>query len=415
MWKKVRFELLDYIIVWFVLMCSGTVIFNIKYNSIFIPLFFVAAFGYHLFRNRGRLRIENSSMILALVGCIAVNCLIHISSGVAYNGIVQIFLYLVATSLVCGAMTFARYKKVYQNIVAILCMLSVVMQVLADAGVIAYAWTDINGISYPLGYGHMLSWWDGRANRLSGMFSEPGMYQIIILFALLYLFDDRIERPAERGFERNIAFIKELIYIFTILMTKSTAGYIMLVLVLVYYLWKKKDLIHRFENRSVYLMLFPIAGVLCLLVLSQSSVLLSKFSNTNISYMARSNDWISGARLILQNPIFGYGYKSELYNEATARMNIGNISSGLEETVLAFGVLFFAVLIWYTYRSMKRSEWRISKWFIVLILILENTVEACLFFPAVLVFVIGFRSDRPEARPTGEKTHFTSEAQLCRE
>lgn len=90
-------------------------------------------------------------------------------------------------------------------------------------------------------YGHgmlLYSWFDLHATRNTGIFTEPGKYQVVLnsaLFLLLF-WKDRIQWKSERGWKLSIVII-----LLALVTCQSTTGYIGMLLVVLFYLLRRNS------------------------------------------------------------------------------------------------------------------------------------------------------------------------------
>lgn len=177
-----------------------------------------------------RLQINEVVLFLAIVCFILGSTVIHFNDGVAINGVVQKMLYLLGTWFACKSMSYKEYKYCYENLTALLCVVAIIIQMLCILGGLPYHWTDINGRLFPLAVGHCVSWRNGNFYRLCGLYIEPGMFQIVINIALMYLIDDISKGDDKKEKRRKVLFF--VVYIISVLMTMSTSGYIILIILM---------------------------------------------------------------------------------------------------------------------------------------------------------------------------------------
>lgn len=88
-------------------------------------------------------------------------------------------------------------------------------------------------------YGHgmlLYSWSDLHASRNTGIFTEPGKYQVVLnsaLFLLLF-WNDRIQWKSKRGWKLSIVII-----LLALITCQSTTGYLGMLLVVLFYLFRR--------------------------------------------------------------------------------------------------------------------------------------------------------------------------------
>jgi len=171
-----------------------------------------------------------------------------------------------------------------------------------------------------------------KDSRITGFFWEPGILQ---LFLNLFLFLEIKERKS---------FVKIGLVIMTILFTLSTAGYLILLINLLYYLIRNKFKIK-------YILIIGVGSVLL------SSIFITNMDN-KLSGNARSSSAIRfmnmkmAYNLILAKPLFGYGLQGSsfyanngiAYNSMLDYFSRQDIQTlGLERLGLTNGILQIGV------------------------------------------------------------------------
>lgn len=382
-----------YILICLMLMCSGTVIFNVKYNSIFIPLFVVYSFCFAIITEQGKLRVKKNEFILFLIiTCfILASTVVYYHDGVAINGVVQKLFYLFGTWCACKTITYKNYKDIYENIVVLMCVVAIIIQVLIIVGILSYQWTDINGRLFPLALGHCVSWRSGNFYRLSGLYIEPGMFQIIVNIAIMYLIDDIQYVNEKKEKKRMVLFLG--ICIVSVLMTLSTTGYICLAILMVGGIVKIWKNISNIVLKRAIVVLIPILIGSVIYKILKSNVIINKFASDNYSLLIRKNDVQSGITLMFNKPILGYGYGTKSLSAAFEKAGIANISSGLVGESISFGLIVVVTLIFLMLMNAKRCS-RYVVLISIAFYLIANMSESCLFFPVLLTFCFSFKRDQ---------------------
>lgn len=396
--KKYETRFFEYFVVWAMIMCSGTVVFNIKYNSEFIPLFAVLSVFLCIRKYGIRIRAVNIKHFIVLLAIILTNCCAHIFSGMAWNGIIQILLYIVGTWMVLSAMDLERYRSVYINIVVVMALISILVLFAGDFNLIPTEQKNINGKFYLISLLHVVGWDTTRFSRICGLFHEPGMYQIILNTAILFC-GNRLLTKVD-----NITIIQTLILTGTLFLTQSTSGYIAFAVIVFAVWWKIKDIKMKKQWRFFYLLSFPMLCAALLKILT-SNTIINKFSTKNISFRIRSNDLLSGIKVICSRPILGYGYSSESYLKGISAFGIEDMSNGMIGFAIMFGVLALTIVLSCLLVNVKKQHWNINSNFVVLFYLIEASVESWIFFPVSLAMVF-WREDKIGKADRGKQRIF---------
>lgn len=137
-----------------------------------------------------------------------------------------------------------------------------------------------------------ISVFDNLFNRFNGFCWEAGAYQFFLNICLIgILFNDK-----------KISIWKFLIIIISIMLTFSTMGYICMFIIITARVLKSK-------NVFLSILSFFLAGIFVAL-----TVVLLEEKARSISYSSRTEDFSVVLNLILESPIFGYGYGEGAYS-----------------------------------------------------------------------------------------------------
>lgn len=178
------------------------------------------------------------------------------------------------------------------------------------------------------------------------MYIEPGMFQIVINIALMYLIDDISKGDDKKEKRRKVLFF--VVYIISVLMTMSTSGYIILIILMSNGIIRYWNLISNKQIKKVLFVLIPIVLTAIIYGVLHSSVIVNKFEKSNYSLLIRKNDIFAGISLIFNRPILGYGYGTRKLSLAFSAAGIANISSGLIGESISFGMNQILEIIWTT-------------------------------------------------------------------
>ena len=391
---KIRLDvILKYISVLMLIFSSGTVIFNIKYNSIFIPFWCLVVLIANSFcgKRRGVAVLKNLETPIFLVVFIIFNTCFHVLDGVQLNGVFQLCFYILGTAIVCSFMSFKEYKKYFINCVFVMAIVAISVFCLALFGYLPYRAETINGHNYLITLGHVLGW-DGSffTTRVCGLFHEPGMFQIILNTAILYIADNMLE---VRDFKGELGtLIKLLVLALGVFLTRSTSGYLAFALIMAVFFAMKRKTIKKNWLKILYILSIPLA-VAVLIMLLNNEVIVDKFQSDNMSFSIRQNDLMIGLEIMKQAPIMGWGYMSEGFFNTFADYDLKSFSNGLIAYMDMSGIPLILFLIASVY--CRKKNFRINILAVLLFYGIQNVTESCLFFPAILAFVFKFSEESP--------------------
>ena len=194
--------------------------------------------------------------------------------------------------------------------------------------------------------------------RNSGIFTEPGLYQIYINIALLFLLSDKTISSKKT---------KKMFIVFTITMisTKSSMGYLLYALVFFLYYTDRPEILPKILDlriekniKAILLVFFFIA----FWIFEYYTHLITDFVVNTNSFASRSDDTLLGILLATKYPIFGVGLATDVTElwEAnyallgTARRYMGmqfGMSNGLANVAFMGGIPFLLIYIYAIIRS----------------------------------------------------------------
>lgn len=379
----------EFFIVLFLILCSGTVVFNIKYNNIFIPFVMIVAILFSYIKKNAKLSFENGIKLLIIVGIMLINTFIHTNNGVAYNAVIQIVCYFIATCFVFNFIEFKRYKLIFIDVVSILAVVSIVIFIGVNIGIIPISNEVINGKAYVMALGHVVGWSNYVfVNRMCGLFHEPGMYQIILNMALVFLSDDLLKVAGFKFSKKQK--IQLLILMSSVLLTRSTSGYIMLAFIVVWFLILKRKSIVGKNQKIMYRILLPTIVLASVFIIVQNSVIIDKFQANNVSFSTRMNDYLGSLEMVRKSPILGYGIESKSFFSGMLEVGITSQSNGIFAIVLMLGVPYVLIFAIFMLVNIKKNQnWLIGIIPIIVMMMVQGVTENCLYFPIILAFVFG--------------------------
>lgn len=218
----------------------------------------------------------------------------------------------------------------------------------------------------------------GLPFRNSGIYWEPGMYQVYLTFALLFCLYAGPKR------------FRLLLVVYLILSTISTfsvSGYMVCALIMGVYAIRK-------QSSGVLVRFFYITIIIAALMYAFPYFLESiTMKQDTGSYEARNNDLFFGFKVFMRSPLVGFGLGNHEYMDAyqssfgAARQD----SNGMINILISTGILGFSIVIIYFTKVIKWLKTHISHYvvwgFAIWFWISINT-EPIVFHP-FFFFLIG--------------------------
>ena len=292
--------------------------------------------------------------------------------------------FLISCMLIFSSFNYDSFRHKYFNVVFILAFVSIAMELLYLFGVIT---PTLVGVKDGL-YGHYMygfhvfggGLW-GMYNQLSGVFWEPGIYQMVLNLSLLInldLFDEHVQVKYKKT--------KLATLIIAIIMTMSTTGYLVLGVILLGWLFKRSKI------SLGYMILISTAILLFLAVIKYSAVISGKFSEDNASYVIRSNDAFSFLEIIREYPLFGAGVHSKTYMNIAAKYGMtGAQSAGILFQTAQFGLFWVAAFFFSCLIEFKKRKIMMKTLFYVTAVLFLGMGEPLAYAPLMLIYVLPFK------------------------
>lgn len=374
-----------------ILLSSGTAYFYM-YNA---GVTLVTLLSYAFFYAVKRLKMQSNVYLIVYSLLIPINYVLYSCD---MNLVGDIF-FLISTFLITSSISFEKFRRVLFNVTIYLSVISIVLELL-------YLSNAIKPVLYGDGqdglYGHYLyayhafgggQW--GMGTRLYGIFWEPGIYQMVLNICLIFnldLLDKRVMYPFKT--------IKIFIVFLTLVLTRSTTGYLTLGVILVGYFFRK-------SKGSIKGKLIAIIALISFFaVISLSAVIVDKFSEDNGSYVARSNDWIALINVIMDRPFLGCGVKSQLYMNLAAKYGMtGSQSAGILLQTAEFGVMWLFSFYYSLRTEFKRRNIRMPFLFYAIAITFLGVGEPLAYSPLMLIPVLPFKSYSYEETLNNCNTH----------
>ena len=222
--------------------------------------------------------------------------------------------------------------------------------------------------------------------RLSGLFWEPGVYQIYLNWALfLYIFEEKENK-------REL-----LVLLSSIILTKSTSGYCIAAVLMVVYINKSRFFSKK--NR----MLLTIVGITFASIISAVVVYKKVQTTGNDIYgsaFLRFSDISNGLSIFFKYPFTGVGFGNE-----TEFMELDihgrGISNGLISYAYMTGIIGLVIALYPFFRNIRISSYKLRQWIWTIMILIFNSTEPIYNLPVMayilaVEYVTAFKKTRIE-------------------
>lgn len=369
----------DYTAVVLVFFLSGTVFGFVLHSLIFVPIFFVFSL---IYAKKRKTQFSRKALKIFVVYVLwATFSYAFVGTPYSFTFSIYIVYILLAMGSLCimQSMDFYRYRRLYLNVavfVAVTSMLLFVMQ--------QFDMLPLTFIPKP-GYGRFMmfalnnfGWWF-PFNRLAGPYWEPGVFQIVLNYALIMYFKE----ISSLNFS-DVSKAKLFVVLLALVMTKSTAGYINLVILIIAVLLNAK-VSKKNVLKFACLGFASIFAIFALLTSDAYQKKMDQKGHDNTSYEIRKADNLAMLQMTIERPFVGYGLASMEARTRGRALGDRTSSNGLLFMSSQVGLPFLLAYILATFFCLKSFYPR--KTILVLIFVLMlHTTEVYFYFPISLVF-----------------------------
>ena len=357
------------------LICSGSCI-GIVYAKYFDIIYVGVAFTILLMMSR-KVNRKNTSILFFFLFLYVVSYVINRKYSPNINAYLSYALRMFGTFCVLSSFTRNEFESKYVN----------TMEVLNVLGLFSFILVLSTGLKHSLNYVGIFPLFGPfnfiklHERRNSGIFWEPGAYQLFLLYELLILFKNsswKLPKKRDRA--------KAIVCIISLLSSKSTTGYLLLGGFFTFFLvinWSSLTVKKRIMS------LFPLVALFVggLLLLFNSSVVQDKLTTNNISYSIRLNDLLSSINILIrQHPLFGFGYESSMVSYLNESSAIYNNSVGIFAQMLSVGVVFVLSFIFFILKNAQKVYHQ-EKWVLWLILVVMCFTEDFFMYPVFFMWL----------------------------
>lgn len=329
----------------------------------------------------------NVQILLLLIALFIINYFVHAQDGASISAYIAFMVSLCGTFLVAECITMKVFLDAFVRIMVWIAPFSLIMHFLAYVLPLEkFAYSSPNSNTAKIVLLHNYYAFD--QNRNSGMFSEPGLYAVLLVIALVFL----LIRERVSG-KRKI--IWATILIVTTLTTLSTTAYLVLMIVVGLYVYISISKQKNQQNKVLVAFLILPVAVLILVLLFQSDVFYRKLILGEASFSVRQRDLLNSFELMKGHLLLGYGYQSfVLANKYLSYGDHAVNSVGLLSTILNMGWLYGGL---YMVRGIKCTiaQYQGFKALIILaVLFVFSLSQAVLEYPLYFIFLFLFNKEK---------------------
>lgn len=389
-------KIINFFMIMFIIFISGTAIYSIEQFQKLRSITIIILICLLLIYPSGKLKLKQKSKkgLIILIFGIEVFfsiCFINFPSGGI--GIITKIIMLILLYIHCSNEENRNDIMNYlYNIIIFLSIIALIFFVIINIFKISLPYLMV-GNGFYKSYGFLFFTQDGYLEkfgpivyyRLQGIFWEPGVYAVYLIFSLYhYIFKVKKKRKWEFW-----------LLVICLILTKSTTGLIVGIILLGVCILKKM----RSFSAKIFIVI-PI-GIGSILIISY--LWLQKRNSTiSPSYNLRMHDMITSFKVWKNNIIFGTGYNNTSEFEVYGRF--GN-SNGLLNWCMTMGIIgLIAVILPFFYNCFLGSKEEKMDYIVLLTLfILLNMTEPIITTPLMILYLANSYIDMLRKEGKNEK------------
>jgi hypothetical protein len=271
-----------------------------------------------------------------------------------------VFLLVIFAAFFCTNVKFDDFVEAYQKIMLFLAVYSIIVFALYE---IAYSlilqfpiFENEAGIRFVnLVFDMPMVKIPYHSHRSFSIFREPGVYMVFLNIALMFeLFFNKNNQS-----KRTIAHV--VIYVIAVALTRSTAGYIVMALVLTLYLFFGSNSQKHKRLKFVIFIVF-LAGALWLFFDEDMfNVVFGKLMGDNYSKASRLESVYANVRMIAENierslTGLGFSFVEENFAYYSTELNMSDNTNTIFRLFAIYGVVYISLLMWLIFKFFARVK-----------------------------------------------------------
>lgn len=369
-----------YLIVFFAILSSGSAI-GFIYPGVVYSLYFVTAlFGVLLNLESCKTSLNALITLSLFVMFYLLHYAYFCNDSASINSYIGNIMLLFSAFLLSLQISFDSFERVFVNVLAIIAIYSLAMYILGFTFHISQYATGSTSMPILGLYNYLGS----NLGRNSGIFWEPGVYQIFLNVAILFLIDQlNIQKLNKKD------FCIFLLFAVSIITTVSTTGYIILSCTMMYFV------LHQYAKSSIsrkIIMLLPLLLVLgsLIFIMLYSPAIYNKLFRPNGSTQIRLNDLTRSPEIIQQSPYWGVGSGTQTEQYRNSIYGITYNSVGVFLSAIRYGCIYICLYIYKIFKGIYKKLFNIR--YIMLITMIAVFLTEGMFELAIMyLFIFDFR------------------------
>ncbi len=308
-----------------------------------------------------------------------------------YNAIVEVFMLMgriLAAYYICNCIEAKKFYKMFATLMGILTIIALIVHFLVEFNITVpnYTYISRNGFIYhTIG----LCTWDDLSNELSGPFWEAGLYCSMALFAIVSEFCLN-ETKARKWIMITL--------ICGIIVSRSTAGYLLLALTIYIVIFgkRKHNLVIEIVTVIIILFFYLYWSQIVQILYNWKPDVFWKLVEKSVTINTRLYSPLVCISIFFKSPVVGFGqtYALEQYIALKSLYGIDSLTSTTTFMLAAFGIFGIS----YTYLLIrgvfKQKQYSLSiriMLFILIFVIVNKEPHTSIIITYIILFYLNTR------------------------
>lgn len=391
-----KVSLWDYFVVMMFLITSGATFWvGLLTAGITFSIFFVVALINCLCVKKGINNIFNPSVnfiYLVIILCL-INFIIY-QPEYKDNSMIGYLICIISAYLVISQYDFYYFRRILTNVVFVISAVGIPIFLLFEYDILPTQEISVqSGKDYTMFYIYTLGW-PYPFGRFTGIWHEAGACQIILNSVLWLHFNNMINWEWEKG-----QLIKLLIILIASLLTMSTGGYLVLMLLFLSVVINLKSVvinlkIERKHKIPIVIIVFAIT-VLSLVLMISSDVVQNKLFDAegeHVSKMERISDVSALWQMTLERPLLGYGIGTVEFWNMSDKYGNTSCSTGLLTYSASLGFTWMFIFILFLWKGIRQMGLGKASFLLLIAVLLMQFNEKFIEYPITNLFIFRFAS-----------------------
>lgn len=337
---------------------------------------------------RKKRRLNNSWLFILIVMVICSLNAVILQRQYEDNSMLGYIVCITATYLIISQYDFLYFVKLLTNVLVVILVIAIPVYLLCSFNIIPAYHKQMLGTPFMMsGYIFTIGWWE-PFERFSGLWHEPGACQIL-LNSILWLNFKKIQKWELTKHDK----IKFTIILIGIILTKSTAGYLVFLCFLLAIGFTSKV---RSRHRLVIYTVLCVSMISASIVLFNDDVIQKKLFNEpgkeSVSKRDRKKDAIAFIKVANLYPLTGAGIGTDLFFKKAKEYGMSARSSGILLYTASLGYTWLLLFMYTCFVRIRRLKYGEATLFLFISVLIMQNNEMYIEYPITNLFIFKFHS-----------------------